>query len=83
MTRAFPRCRERRETRLINDCCSTPGSVSHDSKSSFWADHDMYRPDHGFPVTTIRPRPIVAAAIAVQTDSKEAPLDCFGTVRRA
>jgi hypothetical protein len=41
------------------------------------ADYDMYQDDHGFPVTTIRPRPIVAFAIAVHTASRGAP---FGSV---
>ena len=40
--------------------------------------YDMYQDDHGYPVTTIRPRPIVASAIAVHTASRGAP---FGRVR--
>ena len=42
------------------------------------AEYDMRRYDHEFPVTTIRPRPIVAAAISDHTVSRGAP---FGRVR--
>jgi hypothetical protein len=83
MTRAFPRCCERRETRLIIDCCLLPGTCHTIEKVRFLPDHDMYRLDHGFPVTTILPRPIVAAAMAVHTDCKGAPVGSFSTVRSA
>src|SRR5215469_18477706 len=35
---------------------------------------ETYHCDYGYPVTTIRPRPIVASAIAVHTASRGAPL---------
>jgi len=47
------------------------------------ADYEVYLGDHGFPATTIRPRPIVAAAIAVHADSSGAPLGSFSVVRNA
>jgi hypothetical protein len=47
------------------------------------ADYEAYLDDHGFPVTTIRPRPIVAAAIAVHTDCSGAPLASFRVVFKA
>lgn len=39
--------------------------------------------DHGCPVTTIRPRPIVAAAMAFHTDSSGAPFGKLSVVRSA
>jgi len=47
------------------------------------ADYRAYLGDHGFPVTTIRPRPIVAAAIAAHTDCSGAPLGSFSVVFKA
>ena len=47
------------------------------------ADYELYLDDHGFPVTTIRPRPIVAAASAVHTDWSGAPLGIFRMVFKA
>jgi len=52
-------------------------------KSLITADYELYRDDHGFPVTVIRPRPIVAAAIAGNTDCNGAPLVMFSVMRNA
>ena len=81
MTRAYPRDRERPEPARSSPILAHQWGLCHAiEKVLFLVDYKMYRLDHGLPVAAIRPRPIAAAAIAVQTVSKGAPLGRFSTV---
>ena len=83
MTRAFPRSRERRDP-LDHRLLLTRGErVIGLKKFRYIADYDTYLNGHGLPDTTIRPRPIVAAAMAATTSCNGAPLGRFIGVRNA